>query len=316
MSSINTIPLAKVGVVLTAAVLACALSAAYAGAPIQPASAVATAVPAPSTALAPQQATEAGAQALMARLRQQQPNTRIDSVKPSQLPGLYEVQMGRNVAYVEPSGRYAVFGHMWDLEKGQNLTAERQADLDRIDPNTLPVEMALRSVRGDGSRVVHVFADPQCGYCRQLERTLPELTNATIYTHLLPVLGEESKVLSAAIWCAPDRQKAWDDWMINNRQPAPASAACAAQFAEASVTVQRIATAAGIQATPTLIAGDGRKHAGAMALPQLEAWLAKTAVRTTQVGSPGTQQVNVTPSGAAATGMVATRKSLSSATAK
>lgn len=329
MTSLHTLPLPKVGVLLTAAVLACALSAAYA-APSQPAgvapATATTSSPATASAAVPQQTTEAGAQALLARLRQQQPNTRIDSVKPSQLPGLYEVQMGRNVAYVEPGGRYAVFGHMWDLERGQNLTADRQADFERIDPSALPIEMAIRSVHGDGSRVVHVFADPQCGYCRQLERSLPALTNATVYTHLLPVLGDESKTLSAAIWCAADRQKAWDDWMINNRQPAPASPACAGQFAEASVTVQRIAAAAGIQATPTLIAADGRKHAGAMPLSQLEAWLSKapmasagsgasdSSARGGQVGSPGSKQVSVMPTGAAAAGPVATRKSVNSAT--
>jgi thiol:disulfide interchange protein DsbC len=222
-------------------------------------------------------AADAASQALLARLRAQQPRTRIDSVQPSAVPGLFEVVMGRNVAYVEPTGRFAIFGNVWDLEQGRDLTVQRRAALERVDAGAFPLGDAVRTVRGDGSRVLHVMADPRCGYCKQLEHTLASLTNTTVYTHLLPVLGDESKSLAADIWCAADRSQAWDAWMLRGQKPATATAECSDRYALVAERVQRVAGSFGIQATPSLIAADGRKHAGAMPIEQLEAWMSATA---------------------------------------
>ena len=220
---------------------------------------------------APRPGTSAELDAIAAGLRAQHPGTRIDSVQFSPIAGLYEVVMGRNVAYMDASGRYALFGHVWDMQSRRDLTADRKALLDRIDVKALDKSLALRHVKGRGSRTLYVFADPQCSFCRQQEQALSALDDVTIYTYVLPILGAESRRLATSIACAADPQAAWSAWMLNGQAPssAPATAACAGSGA----AVEQLAKALGITGTPTLVAEDGRKSAGAMPASQLASWL-------------------------------------------
>ncbi len=223
------------------------------------------------------------------RIRALNPGTRVDSVTASQLPGLYEVVMGKNIAYVEPSGRYAVFGHVWDMRERRDLTADRQAVLDRVDVGTLPRELAVRHVRGTGARTLYVFADPQCGYCKALEQTLAKIDDITVYTYVMPLLGAESRRLAGAIQCAPDPAAAWSELMLRAQLPGPVPASASASAGLASCdakvdAVARLAQSLGVSGTPTLVAADGRKSAGAMPAEQLTAWLAMAA--PSAAGSP------------------------------
>ena len=63
----------------------------------------------------------------------------------------------------------------------------------------LPLSDAVKTVHGAGQRRLAVFSDPNCPYCKQLEAELASLDNITIYTFLLPFLGETKPI---AIWCA------------------------------------------------------------------------------------------------------------------
>lgn len=210
------------------------------------------------------------ADALARQLRAQYPGTRIDGVRPAIVPGLFEVAMGRNVAYVEPGGRYFVFGHVWDMQQQRDLTAERLGAGEPGDLSKLPSGMALTSVRGSGQRVLHVFADPQCGHCRQLERTLDQLDDVTLHTYPLPLLGEASRRIAEGIWCSGRREQAWRDWMHHGVQPPVSPAGC---DTEGLARIERAARSLGVQATPMLIRGDGRRRAGALPASELVAWL-------------------------------------------
>jgi thiol:disulfide interchange protein DsbC len=255
--------------------------------------------------------TPAELEAVAAGLRAQQPGTRIDSVQFSPIAGLYEVVMGRNVAYMDASGRYALFGHVWDMQTRRDLTADRKALLDRIDVKALDKSLALRQVKGRGTRTLYVFADPQCSFCRQQEQALSALDDVTIYTYVLPILGPESRRLATAVACADDPQAAWTAWMLSGQAPtsAPATAACAGSGA----AVEQLAKALGITGTPTLVAEDGRKSAGAMPASQLASWLgaapaAAAAIAPPAAASPkptraeGGVAVKVTTSAGAANG--------------
>jgi protein-disulfide isomerase len=83
----------------------------------------------------------------------------------------------------------------------------------------LPLEQAIKEVRGDGSLVVVTFEDPRCRYCKALDKELARLDNVTHYTFLYPVLSEDSWRLSRQVWCAPDRARAWNDLMLRGRSP-------------------------------------------------------------------------------------------------
>lgn len=214
------------------------------------------------------------------RVRALNPGTHVDSVAASPIAGLYEVVMGKNVAYVEASGRYALFGHVWDMQERRDLTADRKAALDKVDTALLPRDLAVRHVRGKGTRVLYSFADPQCGYCKQLEQAIQELDDVTVYTFVMPLLGPDSKRLAVAVACAADPAAAWSNLMLKAQipttAPADAAAACAAKVDAVATLGQKL----GITGTPTLIAADGRKTAGAMPAAQLSAWLGE--VRSAQ----------------------------------
>lgn len=235
-----------------------------------------TTIKAVTIALALNLATGAHAQddeaaKMLSKLRQLQPATKFDSVKASPLPGLFEVAMGRNLAYVDASGRYWVFGHVWDMQSQTDMTQERMTDLDRVDFNQLPTELAIRFINGKPLRTLAIFADPNCGYCKVLEKELPQLKDTQIYVFPVGILGQDSMSKVQAIWCSADRAAAWKAWMTKAVQPPAASAACIA--AAPVERLSQLAKSLRVEGTPTFIAADGRKRAGARSAAELSAWL-------------------------------------------
>ncbi|NBX22203.1 MAG: DsbC family protein, partial [Betaproteobacteria bacterium] len=147
------------------------------------------------------------------------------------------------------------------------LTEERINKLTAIKFDTLPFKDAFTIVRGNGSRKLAVFEDPNCGYCKRFERDLQKVDNVTIYMFLYPILGPDSTEKSKAIWCSKDKAVAWQDWMLRD-QPAPAAAAMCdttplARNVEFGKTYR-------IQGTPTLLFEDGNRVPGAIDAQQIE----------------------------------------------
>ena len=140
----------------------------------------------------------------------------VKSVTKTPMPGMYEVSIGGQVVYTDATGRYVINGEMLDTQTGANLTEERLAELNRIKWSDLPLSRAIKWTKGDGSRQVAVFADPNCGYCKRIEQTFQQMDNITVYTFLYPVLSPDSTVKAKQVWCAADRTKAWRDWMVSH----------------------------------------------------------------------------------------------------
>lgn len=211
--------------------------------------------------------SDAQVEAVKQRLTKSYPNTPFTEVRASGLTGIYEVVMGRNIAYTDESGRYFFFGQMMDMKTQRNLTTERNSEIGKVDVKSLKTENAIKVVKGDGSRILYVFADPECGYCKQLEKTLAGVNNATIYTFLFPVLGERSMNEAQDIWCAPDRAKAWQEHMLSGKKAA--NAKCDNPLGENMSTGQRF----GITGTPTVITSAGRMAPGAPPPDRIESLL-------------------------------------------
>ena len=216
-------------------------------------------------------AADTPAASLAKRLRELYPNTQFGSVTDSPLPGLYEVAMGRNIAYTDERGRYFLFGHLFDMPAQRDLTAERRDQLARVDFSQLPLKDAIKTVHGKGSRVVAVFSDPDCPYCKKLEPELAKVDDVTIYTYLMPLaeLHPDARSKAISIWCAADRVTAWSAFMLRN--VAPASANCDHPVDRNVALGEQYQ----ITGTPTLIAGDGRVMPGAASAAQIEAWLGR-----------------------------------------
>lgn len=208
-----------------------------------------------------------------ATLAARYPATRIDAVRPSGLPGVYELAMGRKVAYVDASGTYFLFGHLFDLAANRDLTEERIQELGRVDVSAIAADQLLDAgvARGPGKHVVYVFSDPACIHCRHLEKTLAALPDVNVHTVVLP-LQEGAMALARDIWCAPDRQAAWSAWMLRGERPKAAAPSC-----DAERVMRRnidLADRFGIRGTPGMVSADGRVSMGAKNARDLAAWLA------------------------------------------
>lgn len=190
---------------------------------------------------------------------------KIDSVKKAGVLGLYEVIVGGEIAYVDEKAGYIFFGNIVDVKARKDLTEERKLKLAQIKFSDLPLDLAIKQVKGNGKRIIASFEDPNCGYCKKLAKELVNLTDVTIYTFLYPILSPDSLEKSKNIWCAADKPKAWNDWMINGT--APGAAKCDASAVEKSVALgQKL----NIRGTPTIFFTDGNRVPGYMPVAQLE----------------------------------------------
>ncbi len=215
---------------------------------------------------------DVGAENLEKRLKDLYPATRIERVQTSEIPVLYEVTMGKNSAYTDATGRYFVFGHLFDMNTQRDLTAERMEKQQRIDFSQLPLGDAIKTVHGKGERVLAVFSDPDCPYCKRLEAELDKLDNVTLYIFPYPLEGLHPEAVDKAIavWCAPDRARAWADFMKTGKVPAKRN--CENPIQRNIQLAQRL----GINGTPTMLSADGRMLPGAAPGDRIEQWLAES----------------------------------------
>jgi thiol:disulfide interchange protein DsbC len=194
-------------------------------------------------------------------------NVKVDSITATPYSGLYEVRIGTDILYTDKTATYLINGHIFNLSTGADLTRDRIDEITKIKFSDLPLDKAIKTVKGDGSRVIAVFEDPNCGYCKRLRQTtLKETDNVTIYTFMYNILSDDSFVKSKNVWCAPDRQKAWDDWMLNGKVPATAAASCESPNDEILALGRKL----GIQGTPAIFFADGSRIPGAIDSKALE----------------------------------------------
>ncbi len=192
----------------------------------------------------------------------------IDEVSKTPMPGLFEVRIGSDIFYTDAQANFIVQGSLFDVRQRRNLTEERVEKLSAIPFDQLPLKNAFTQVHGNGKRKLVVFADPNCGYCKRFEKDLQNLHDVTIYHLLYPILGEDSKAKSRNIWCAKDRVKAWNDWML--RGVTPTGAQCDTAAIDANVEFGKKHRISG---TPTLILTDGSRIAGAVPASQVDKML-------------------------------------------
>ena len=209
------------------------------------------------------------AERIKAELKKRLPDVTVDSVRKVPYGSLYEVSMGGEIMYTDDKASFVVLGSIVDLKSRENVTEARSRQLNKIAFADLPLDAAIKIVRGNGSRKVAVFEDPNCGYCKRFERDLAGVSDITVYVFLYPILSESSAAKSKAIWCAPDRGKAWLDVMVRDL-PVPADGSCATPIDKNLALGQ----SKRINGTPTIIFADGTRGAGAMPMEVLEQRLA------------------------------------------
>lgn len=206
---------------------------------------------------------------ILADLHRKYPTNTVNSISKAPMGGLYEVAMGQNIAYVDADTNLLMFGHIFDMKTQHDLTQDRIEDLSKIDFKTLPLDKAIKVVKGNGARKFAVFTDPDCPYCHQLETNLQALDNYTMYVFLYPIaeLHPNSHAKAESIWCAKDKVAAWHAAMIDRKEIPLAS--CTNPIDQ----IANLGKKYGVQGTPTMIHSDGRRSPGALPSEALNAWL-------------------------------------------
>jgi thiol:disulfide interchange protein DsbC len=195
-----------------------------------------------------------------------------DEVRKTEPLGLYEVRIGDDLWYADDKGSYLIHGDIIDVKARANLTEVRRNKLAQIKFSDLPLELAVKTTRGNGKRIFATFEDPNCGYCKKLAKDMVGMNDITMYTFLLPILSPDSREKSKAIWCAADRSKAWSDWMVNGT--APAAANCTVPIDKVLALAEKYK----IHGTPTIFLANGERIPGAVPVARLEQDLNRVAL--------------------------------------
>lgn len=205
----------------------------------------------------------------IASIQKQIPELTIDAISNTDIPGLFELQSHGNIYYINHDGsRLIAQGHIFDTQNKLDLTAQRLEAINTIDWSSLPLDAAI--VSGDPKGVeVAIFTDPDCPFCRQLEKELISAKGIKIYTFLLPLtsLHPDAAAKAETIWCSRNQHGALRTIMVEDKTLSPKT--CEHPLA----SIQEVAKKLRIRGTPTLIAKDGRKRSGAMSAEELHHWL-------------------------------------------
>jgi thiol:disulfide interchange protein DsbC len=222
----------------------------------------------------------AGAQEQLIRkaVAERFPNAKVESITKTPYPGLLEMIVDGTVFYTDEKFTFVIDGSLIETKTWSNITQARRDEIEArlqgpIAFRDLPLAQAVKTVRGNGRRVIATFEDPNCGFCRQFHSQLAKLNDVTIYTFLYPIISPPDSVeKSRAVWCAKDRSRAWDEVMTTGKI-APAPANCKAPIDE----VMKLGAKYNVKSTPTIFLSDGTRLRGALPLEQLEQAIANAA---------------------------------------
>jgi thiol:disulfide interchange protein DsbC len=203
---------------------------------------------------------------------------KVDGVQASPVAGVYEVRLqgrdGPQIFYTDSTASYLFDGNLIEMKSSRNLTEERLQKLTAVEFNSLPLDMAVKIQRGGGKRVMAMFSDPYCPYCRRMEKTLQQIDDVTIYVFMYPVIRPQNADHSRAVWCSKDRAKAWLDLAAADQPKVPTAGTGCANPIDKLLELGR---SLHVNGTPTLIFADGTRSGGVMELAALRTKLDEVA---------------------------------------
>ena len=206
-----------------------------------------------------------------AALLKKYPDVPVESVTKTPVAGIYEVFSNGQMIYTDENAAYLfVNANLIDTEKKANITEERMGKLTAIKFSELPLNLAVKKVKGKGTRKLAYFGDPNCGYCKKFEQDLTKINDVTIYVFFYPVLGQDSLDKAKSIWCSKDKIKAWDDQLLNG-VATTAAGTCDTSSIDKTLAFGKLK---GISGTPTLFFADGQRMPGAIPVEMIEQRLA------------------------------------------
>ena len=208
-----------------------------------------------------------------AELAKKYPEVKPERITKTTYGNLFEVFAGGEIIYTDEKVTFLLLGTLVDAQTRTNVSEARLQKLNVINFNDLPFEHAIKLVRGNGSRRMAIFADPNCGYCKRFEQDVNSTDNITAYIFTYPILAQDSIDKSKSIWCSTDRLKAWQDQMLREKAPT-AKGTCETPIDKVLALGRKM----NITGTPTTFFEDGERISGALPKDRIEAKLAAAKV--------------------------------------
>lgn len=207
---------------------------------------------------------QAGENEIRQSLQSKLPNIgKLEHIVKTPYSGLYEVVINDQLLYTDEQGQYLIEGRVIEVASRRDMTDERRRILFAVEFDKLPLDLAVKKVKGDGKRKMAYFSDPNCGYCKRLEGELSKIDNVTLYMFLYPIFQGSDEVVRNVL-CAKDPVKAWDDLMLKGIKPA--SVSCETQTDKVLALGKKVH----VNGTPNLIFGDGIQIPGYLPAEELE----------------------------------------------
>ncbi|MGR8997671.1 MAG: DsbC family protein [Gammaproteobacteria bacterium] len=157
-------------------------------------------------------AANADEAAIREAMAKSMPSVKVDSVKPSEVKGLYEVTVGANIFYISADGKYLLQGRLVDVAARKDLTEEKLSAARKQAIDKMGQENMIVFKPKISKYTVSVFTDIDCGYCRKLHSEIDQYLaqGITIQYLFFPRAGKNSDSYNKAVsvWCADDRNAA------------------------------------------------------------------------------------------------------------
>jgi len=188
----------------------------------------------------------------------------IEHIVMTPYAGLYEVVIDGQLLYTDAKGLYLFDGNVIEARTRRNMSEERRRILFAVDFDKLPLELAVKKVKGNGKRRLAQFTDPNCSFCKRLEKELNKVTDVTIYSFLYPIFPGSDEMVRNVL-CSKNPVKTWDNWMLNGITPE--KALCDTPQTE---QVKALGQKLRVSGTPNIIFGNGIQSPGYLPAEQLE----------------------------------------------
>jgi len=206
-------------------------------------------------------------EALGRLLAERLPGVGVEHIKPSPIPGLYQVSFAGGVLYVSEDGRYVVSGRIIEWATGRDLTeavlGERRLALLAGMPES---KMIRFEAAGEAKHTLTTFTDVDCPYCRRMHAEMPALNRSGVRVRYLLFprtgVGSPSYKKAVSVWCAEDRHA---EMTLAKRGETPTPRDCEHPVDEH----MRLAEALGITGTPMTITDTGERIMGYVPAPEL-----------------------------------------------
>ena len=195
------------------------------------------------------------------------PGVEAKDIRPSSIPGLYEVTVAPQVLYISSDAKLLFYGDIVDRETGKNLTTpiRDQARLSIVNDMD-ESSMIVFAPKKETKHTITVFTDIDCGYCKKLHSEMAQYNDLGIKVRYLayPRAGLNSPSYNKAVnvWCSKDKKNAITVAKLNQ---SVTSEKCNDPVKSHMLLGEKL----GVNGTPNLILDDGRMVPGYVPAPKL-----------------------------------------------